>query len=223
MSVREAFGPNLRRVRVQRGISLDDIARRTKVTIDLWAGLERNDFSRWPTGIFARAYIREYAHAIGIDPEGTVDDFCRWFPQGDRRAERIVRSQAEIVGHDLRWRDDLTIPDRRSRPESDEGTPAECAPAPAAYAARVRALLAAADITAVVLTAALIAAATSIGFWSAVGILAIAYHLCALSALGSSPSVALLNWYMSARRPAESPADERLGLHVLRGSERVKV
>jgi len=106
MSEREAFGPNLRRIRLQRGVSLKQLAESTKVAESLWAGLERNDFSRWPNGIFARAYVREYAKAIGVDPESTVDDFCRWFPNGDRRAEPTIRGHAEIVGHDdLDWQD----------------------------------------------------------------------------------------------------------------------
>jgi transcriptional regulator with XRE-family HTH domain len=115
MSARDAFGPNLRRIRIQRGVSLESIAANTKVSVDLWKALERNDFSRWPSGIYARAYLRSYAEAIGVDPETTIDDFCRWFPQGDRRAGRTVREQAAIVGHtELKWRDDLsTQVDRR--------------------------------------------------------------------------------------------------------------
>jgi transcriptional regulator with XRE-family HTH domain len=106
MSQREAFGPNLRRIRLQRGVSLQQLATSTKVSETLWAGLERNDFSRWPNGIFARAYVREYAKAIGVDPEATVDEFCRWFPNGDRRALPTIKGQAEIVGHnDLQWQD----------------------------------------------------------------------------------------------------------------------
>ena len=106
MSERDAFGPNLRRIRIQRGLSLEQLAASTKVSIALWKGLERNDFSRWPTGIYARSYVRDYAAAIGVDAESTVDDFCRWFPQGDRRAELLIRGQAQIVGHDrLEWRD----------------------------------------------------------------------------------------------------------------------
>jgi transcriptional regulator with XRE-family HTH domain len=106
MSQREAFGPNLRRIRLQRGVSLQQLATSTKVSETLWAGLERNDFSRWPNGIFARAYVREYAKAIGVDPEATVDEFCRWFPNGDRRALPQIKGQAEIVGHnDLQWQD----------------------------------------------------------------------------------------------------------------------
>lgn len=105
---RDAFGPNLRRIRLQRGISLEQLADATKVPVDLWADLERNDVSRWPMGIFARAYVRQYAYALGIDPDSTVDEFCRWFPQGDRRAEKIVRIHAEIVGHSLEWQDDVS-------------------------------------------------------------------------------------------------------------------
>src|SRR5712691_3122846 len=94
MSAGHVFGPDLRRARVKRGIALEEISRRTNVSIDLWAAMERNDFSRWPTGIYARAYVREYARAIGVDPDATVDEFCRSFPQGDRRTERILREQA---------------------------------------------------------------------------------------------------------------------------------
>jgi transcriptional regulator with XRE-family HTH domain len=108
MSEREAFGPNLRRLRVQRGISVQDIVSATNVSATLWDGLERNDLSRWPTGIYARSYVRSYAKAIGVDPETTVDEFCRCFPHGDRRAALVIRGHAEIVGHnDLQWRDHL--------------------------------------------------------------------------------------------------------------------
>lgn len=96
---REAFGPNLRRIRVHRGFALERIVAATHVPQDLLEGLEQNDFSRWPCGIYARAYVRQYAEVIGVDPDSVVDEFCRWFPQGDRRAERVLEEQAELVGH----------------------------------------------------------------------------------------------------------------------------
>ena len=118
MSDRDTFGPRLRRERERRGISLDTIATVTKVGIDLWAGLERNDFSRWPSGIFARAFIRDYAKAVGLDADEVVDEFCRLFPQGDRRVTRIIKNQAELIGHSPTIADDpgLLPPagDRRS-------------------------------------------------------------------------------------------------------------
>ena len=103
---RDAFGPNLRRIRLQRQISIEQVADATKVAASLFRGLEKNDFSHWPTGVYARAFVRQYAEAIGADSDSTVDEFCRWFEQGDRRLERTVREQAEIVGHEnLTWED----------------------------------------------------------------------------------------------------------------------
>jgi transcriptional regulator with XRE-family HTH domain len=122
MSGQDAFGPNLRRLRIQRGVTLDQIAAQTNVSAVLWAAMERNDFSRWPNGVFARAFIRDYARIVAADPDATVDEFCRWFPTGDRRAEGQIRVQAEIINHDLQWSDDLppTVAegDRRWSPES---------------------------------------------------------------------------------------------------------
>ena len=54
MGAREAFGPNLRRLRLQRGVSLERIARDTKVSVALWDALEHNNLNRWP-GAFSPA------------------------------------------------------------------------------------------------------------------------------------------------------------------------
>ena len=58
---------------------------------------------------------------IGADPEVVVDEFCRWFPQGDRRVARQLRAQAEIVNHPLEYKDhvppDIVEGDRRWSPE----------------------------------------------------------------------------------------------------------
>jgi transcriptional regulator with XRE-family HTH domain len=129
MSAREAFGPNLRRARLQAGVTIRAIVDQTNVSEALWEGLERNDFSRWPNGIFARAFVREYAQAIGVDPQATVDEFCRWFPQGDRRVEPVLRVSAEIVNHQLEWQDHIPPAvvegDRRGPPSTPSGAPSK--------------------------------------------------------------------------------------------------
>jgi len=104
---RDAFGPNLRRLRLKHGVALTSIAESSKISTDLLSALERNDFSRWPSGIYARSYIRQYARAIGADVEATVDEFCRWFPQGERRVVKTITEHAGIVNHELEWQDDL--------------------------------------------------------------------------------------------------------------------
>ena len=60
---------------------------------------ERGDLETWPRGIYARAWVRGYASVIGLDPIDTVDEFCKLFPQGDRRAEGTFRDFAAIIAH----------------------------------------------------------------------------------------------------------------------------
>ena len=81
MTTRRAFGDELRRERERRGIALEQISELTKISSGLLKGLERGDCSRWPPGIYSRAYIREYAHAIGLDRDDIAARFCECFPE----------------------------------------------------------------------------------------------------------------------------------------------
>ena len=122
MSERDTFGPRLRRERERRGISLDAIVLRTNVSLELWKGFESNDLSRWPKRIYARSFVRDYAKAVGLDPDEIVDDFCRLFLLGDRRSVPVIRAQAELIGHETTVKDDpRLIPDgvdRRANPDA---------------------------------------------------------------------------------------------------------
>ncbi len=122
MSSKEAFGRNLRRARLKSGLTLEAIARQTRVGIEYFEALEENDFTDWPHGIYARAWIKAYAEAVGLDARTTVNDFCRWFPNGDRRGDRLLRETAQIIGHDLDLLDDLagSADDRRTSGQPEE-------------------------------------------------------------------------------------------------------
>jgi transcriptional regulator with XRE-family HTH domain len=76
----EGFGPRLRRERERRHITLATIAEQTKINTALFEGLERDDVSRWPSGIFRKAFLKSYARAIGLDPEETLREFVERFP-----------------------------------------------------------------------------------------------------------------------------------------------
>ena len=73
----DTFGARLRRQREQRQIPLSMIAEQTKISISILQGLEADDVSRWPTGIFRRAFVRTYAAAIGLEPEVVVREFLQ--------------------------------------------------------------------------------------------------------------------------------------------------
>jgi transcriptional regulator with XRE-family HTH domain len=76
-----SFGARLRQQREERGIPLSVIAGQTKIKMSLLEGLERDDLAHWPPGIFRRAYIRAYAHAIGLNPDTLVREFLDIYPE----------------------------------------------------------------------------------------------------------------------------------------------
>jgi hypothetical protein len=83
---RQAFGLTLRNQRERLGIPIQDIAESTKISVALLTALERGDLSRWPKGIFRRAFFREYVCAIGLSPEALLSEFTRVFPDADAEA-----------------------------------------------------------------------------------------------------------------------------------------
>jgi hypothetical protein len=114
MTPQESFILRLRRHRERNGITLDELSATTRVSHDLLDAFERNDLSAWPPGLYARAIVRGYATAVGVDASGTVNEFCRLFPQGDRRSASTMQEMASIVAHSSEYRDEFDQPyDRR--------------------------------------------------------------------------------------------------------------
>lgn len=79
--MQESFGAKLRRRREEQDIALVTIAEQTKIKLSLLEALERDDVSHWPAGIFRRAFIRAYAHAIGLNPDDVVREFVEVHPE----------------------------------------------------------------------------------------------------------------------------------------------
>ena len=113
LSPQAAFVTRLRRFRQKSGISLDEIVAETHVRRDLLDAFEQNDLDGWPKGLYARAWIRAYASAVGLDPIDTVNEFCRLFPHGDRRLQPTMEQMASIVASASVYRDEFSLPDRR--------------------------------------------------------------------------------------------------------------
>lgn len=94
----ETFGQRLRGERERRQITLEAIAAKTKISAALFEGLERDNVSRWPAGVFRRAFIRSYAQAIGLNPDAIVREFFEHFPEPAVRAEKASDAGARPAG-----------------------------------------------------------------------------------------------------------------------------
>jgi transcriptional regulator with XRE-family HTH domain len=95
-SERRALGDRLKRHRERRGITLQAISQSTKIPAALFAGLERGDCSRWPVGLYSRAYVRAYAQAVGLNADETVDDFVSAF-SATAHADGVEGAPAPVI------------------------------------------------------------------------------------------------------------------------------
>ena len=209
MSDRETFGPRLRAERERRGISLDTIASVTKVGGDLWEGLERNDFSRWPSGIFARAFVRDYARAIGLDSDEVVDEFCRLFPLGDRRSSRLIQAQAQLIGHNLSYAEAGALPidgDRRAQQDdrTDDSVVRRARLVERALATTLDTIASLSVTTAISLL---------INFWTVAGVVTIMYYTGMTIAFGASPGLRVVQM-LRERLPSPAAVANRSRAHA---------
>jgi len=76
-----SFGENLRRERELRGVSLREIADNTKITMRFLEALENDRVDVLPGGLFPRAFVKQYATFVGLDPDRAVADFLAFHGQ----------------------------------------------------------------------------------------------------------------------------------------------
>jgi len=85
-----SFGENLRRERDVRGVSLREIAEGTKISVRFLQALEEDRLDVLPGGLFPRAFVRQYALFLGLDPEKIVTEFVAAHGQPPAPERKIV-------------------------------------------------------------------------------------------------------------------------------------
>jgi transcriptional regulator with XRE-family HTH domain len=150
-----SFGRRLRLGRERLGISLEAIAASTKINRSLLADLERDDVSKWPGGIYRRAFVREYAAAIGLPAELVVAEFNELFPEEGTPAD--TRTQRAEPSKELR----LMLAED---------------PKQALNGAGRRVLVAAFEVCAIVGLGWLLTLVTKSEFWTVCGAIALTYY-----------------------------------------------
>jgi len=172
-----AFGSDLRRERERQNISLASVAASTKINQGLLASLERGDTSAWPSGIYRRAFLREYAGAIGVPFESILAEFLRLFPESGAAVQCIDPPPAD---GDLR----LTL-------ASEERL------SPKSLALQTCAALI--DALTVLTIGGAAGALLQVNTWTAAGACAVIYFSLATALLGRSPAMWLTNAALVAR------------------------
>ena len=65
----------LRGAREDAGLSLRELAARTKIKVSTLEAMERGEFDRLPRGVFMRGFLRACARELSLDPETVVASY----------------------------------------------------------------------------------------------------------------------------------------------------
>ena len=67
-----SFGRYLKFLRLEKGISLEEISNETKIRMDTLLLIEEEDIARLPVEVYVKGFLRAYAKALGADEEEAV-------------------------------------------------------------------------------------------------------------------------------------------------------
>lgn len=89
------LGNRLKEARESKGFSLDDLQSMTKIQKRYLIGIEEGNYDMMPGKFYVRAFIKQYAEAVGLSSEEIFEEFKQEIPTAhdDDLPEKISRVQ----------------------------------------------------------------------------------------------------------------------------------
>lgn len=75
----EINGKVLKQLRERRGISLQDIADRTRISITYLGYMEEENFNKFPADVYLKSYLSQYAKVLQLDINLIVDGYFKMY------------------------------------------------------------------------------------------------------------------------------------------------
>lgn len=95
----ESVGEFFRQVRETKGLTVDEVASKTRIRSDFVKALEDGNFAKLPDQVFARGFVRSYARSLGLDEEDAIHRFVQsagaFYEKQDERERLKVRQVEE--------------------------------------------------------------------------------------------------------------------------------
>lgn len=95
-----AIGEVLRSERLRHNLSLEEVARETRINLKFLQAIEAEDFTKLPGGVFARSFVRQYARLVGLDEDELAAEVQRRFqpapPPDEKPAHNVQEPQIEL-------------------------------------------------------------------------------------------------------------------------------
>ena len=95
----ESVGEFFKQVRETKGLTVDEVASKTRIRSDFVKALEDGNFAVLPDQVFAKGFVRSYARSLGLDEEDAIHRFIQsagaFYEKQDERVRLKVRQAEE--------------------------------------------------------------------------------------------------------------------------------
>ncbi|UOE92780.1 RodZ domain-containing protein [Alkalihalobacillus sp. LMS39] len=88
------LGQRLKESREEKGMSLDDLQKSTKIQRRYLAAIEEGRFDTLPGKFYARAFVKSYSEAVGLNPDEIFEQYQNELPNPSREVKELP-SRAE--------------------------------------------------------------------------------------------------------------------------------
>lgn len=74
------LGVRLQNARIEKGLSLDELQKKTKIQKRYLEAIEQGDFSKMPGDFYARAFVKSYCEAVGLPADQVFQEHADELP-----------------------------------------------------------------------------------------------------------------------------------------------
>ncbi|MDQ3755290.1 MAG: helix-turn-helix domain-containing protein [Acidobacteriota bacterium] len=90
-----SLGAQLRRAREERGLTLREMADRTRITRRYLEAIELDDYKQLPGGIFNRSFVKSFAREVGVNEQEALEAYAQMAREQGESPDEIPASRQQ--------------------------------------------------------------------------------------------------------------------------------
>ena len=96
------LGQLLKKARLDKGLSLDDVQEATKIRKRYLEAIEEGDYKVLPGSFYVRAFVKTYAETVGLNPDEVLQYYRNDIPaaEPEKTIEPLIRKKRTTQHHD---------------------------------------------------------------------------------------------------------------------------
>ncbi|WP_028595514.1 helix-turn-helix domain-containing protein [Paenibacillus assamensis] len=92
------LGQMLKKARLEKGLSLDDVQEATKIRRRYLEAIEEGDYKVLPGSFYVRAFVKTYAETVGLNPDEILQYYRNTMPveEQEQPVEPMIRNKRKV-------------------------------------------------------------------------------------------------------------------------------